>query len=30
MEVVWKSSMGEAGRLQSNTVQRKLPVENGR
>jgi len=29
MEVVWKSSMGEAGRLQSNTVQRKLPVVRG-
>ncbi len=29
MEVVWKSAMGEAGRLQSNTVQRKLPVARG-
>jgi len=25
MEVVWKSTMGEPGRLQSNVVQRKLP-----
>lgn len=26
MEVVWKSTMGEPGRLQSNVVQRKLPA----
>jgi len=26
MEVVWKSAMGENGRLQSNVVQRKLPA----
>lgn len=24
-QVVWKSTMGEPGRLQSNVVQRKLP-----
>jgi len=29
MEVVWTSAMGEAGRLQSNTVQRKLPAARG-
>ena len=29
MDVVWKTSMGEAGRLQSNTVQRKLPAARG-
>lgn len=26
MDVAWKSGMGEAGHLQSNTVQRKLPA----
>jgi len=26
MEVVWKSAMGEHGKLQSNVVQRKLPT----
>jgi hypothetical protein len=29
MEVVWKTAMGEAGRLQSNTVQRKVPPVRG-
>lgn len=29
MDVVWRTSMGEAGRLQSNTVQRKLPPPRG-
>ena len=29
MDVVWRSAMGEAGRLQSNTVQRKLPPARG-
>ena len=29
MDVVWRTSMGESGRLQSNTVQRKLPPNKG-
>ena len=29
MDVTWRSAMGEAGRLQSNTVQRKLPPARG-
>jgi hypothetical protein len=29
MDVVWTTAMGESGRLQSNTVQRKLPAARG-
>jgi hypothetical protein len=29
MDVVWRTAMGERGRLQSNTVQRKLPPPRG-